>query len=125
MGCFADGDGPYETPPWGPRRTLPAALNTEGLTHEQCAQSAAQAGYEVYALQSHEYCFMGNLPDVAQMRTKLYDGKCSTTPDVQVGGIGCRGMVNNVYSIGAPSMCGLCHFHGSVQAHAVEREREI
>jgi hypothetical protein len=43
---------------------------------------------------------MGSLDDVAQMKTKLYDAKCSTTPCVQVDGIGCTGMINKVYSIG-------------------------
>jgi hypothetical protein len=100
-GCYADGDGPYETPPWGRSRTLPAALDTNGLTHEQCALAAAQAGYEVFALQASGYCFMGTLADVAEMKQKLYDSKCSTTPCVRVDGIGCIGMVNKVYSIGA------------------------
>jgi hypothetical protein len=84
---------------------LPAAIPTNGLTHEQCAQFAAQSGFEVFALQSQGYCFMGTLADVAQMKTKLYDSKCSTTPCVQVDGIGCFGMVNRVYTIGASYLC--------------------
>jgi hypothetical protein len=100
QGCFSDGDGPYTTLPWGSGRTLPAALDTNGFTHEQCALAAAQAGYDVYAMQSERYCFMGNLADVAQMKTKLDHTKCSTTPCVQVDGIGCIVMVNKVYSIG-------------------------
>ncbi len=103
-GCFGDKEGPYTTPPWGSGRTLPGALNTNGFTHEQCALAAAQAGYEVYAMQSHKYCFMGNLADIAQLKTKLDDAKCSTTPCVQTDGIGCLGDVNKIYSIGAYSM---------------------
>ncbi len=80
---------------------MPAALSTSGLTHEQCAHFAAQRNYEVFALQSQGYCFLGNLADVAQMKTRLFDAKCSTTPCAQVDGVGCIGMVNKVYAIGA------------------------
>jgi hypothetical protein len=97
-GCFADGDGLYVTPPWGGGRTLPAALNTVGLTHEQCAQAAVQASYDVFAMQANGVCFMGTLADVAQMKQKLDDVSCSAIPCLQPGG--CAGMVNKVYSIG-------------------------
>ncbi len=80
---------------------MPAALSTSGLTHEQCAQFAAQSNYEVFALQSHGYCFMGGLADVAQMKTKLFDAQCSTTPFTQLDGVGCISMVNKVYTVGA------------------------
>jgi hypothetical protein len=97
-GCFADGDGTYVTSPWGGNRALPAALNTNGFTHEQCAQAAAQAGYDVFAMQANGVCFMGTLADVAQMKQKLDDANCSTT--LCVGGVGCVSLVNKVYSIG-------------------------
>jgi hypothetical protein len=103
MGCYGDGDGPYKSIPGGGKRTLPAALNTGGLTHEQCAQAAGQAGYDVFALQSSGNCFMGTFGDVSQMsaRRKLDDALCSATPCV--AGTTCGGLVNKVYSIGASS----------------------
>jgi hypothetical protein len=98
-GCFADGDGAYVASPWGGTRTLPAALNTNRLTHEQCALAAAQGGYEVYAMQASGYCFMGTLADVVQMKRKLDDSTCSTIPCLTEI---CLGMVNKVYSVGVP-----------------------
>jgi hypothetical protein len=59
-GCFADGVGPYVTA-LGSGRTLPTGFYTKGVTHEQCAQYAAQAGYEVFALQDRGFCFTGPL----------------------------------------------------------------
>ncbi len=97
-GCFDDLDGPYNVPPWGSSRTMPACLNTDGFTHEQCALAAAQAGYEVYAMQSSGFCCMGTLVDVVQTKTKLIDSRCRTTPCL--GGVGCINMINKVYSIG-------------------------
>ncbi len=94
-GCFADGDGPYTSM----NHTLPATLSMDGLTYEQCAQAAGQAGYDVFAIQTSGYCFMGKFDDVAQMKQKLDDATCSTTPCV--GGIGCIQGVNKVYSSGA------------------------
>jgi hypothetical protein len=99
-GCFGDGDGPYQS--WGFSRTLPATLSATGFTHEQCAQAAALAGHEVYALQVEGVCFMGALTDVAQMKTKLDDSVCSTTPCSGLGAVGCVGLVNKVYAIGGP-----------------------
>jgi hypothetical protein len=101
-GCYADLDGPYTVPPWGSSRTLPACLNTNGFTHEQCAIAAALAGYEVYAMQSRGFCCMGTLADVVQTKTQLDDSRCSTTPCL--GGVGCFDMINKVYSIGTPCM---------------------
>jgi hypothetical protein len=101
-GCFADGDGAYVTPPWGGTRTLPAALNNNRFTHEQCALAALQAGYEVYAMQASGYCFMGTLADVVQMKQKLDDSRCTDIPCSEQ--VGCVGMVNKVYSFGAPCM---------------------
>ncbi len=98
IGCFGDGDGPYGSAPWGGSHTLLASLNTDGITHEQCAQAAGQAGYEVYALQGQGVCFMGTLADVAQMERTLDDATCSTTPCV--AGIDCVPSVSKVYSIG-------------------------
>jgi hypothetical protein len=60
-GCFADLDGPYTVPPYGSSRTMPACLNTNRFTHEQCALAAAQAGYEVYAMQSRGFAAWGPL----------------------------------------------------------------
>jgi hypothetical protein len=99
MGCYGDGDGPYTLTPSIASRTLPATLNTDGLTHEQCAQAAGQAGYDVFALQSSGFCFMGTFADVAQMKRKVADATCNTTPCV--GGSGCINLVNKVYSLGA------------------------
>ncbi len=103
-GCFSDGSGPYDAPPWGGGRTLPATLNTNGLTHEQCAQAAAQAGYDVFAMQASGYCFMGTLADVAQMKQKLDDATCNTLPCVGGNPNDCLGLVNKVYFIGAFSV---------------------
>jgi hypothetical protein len=101
-GCFSDGDGPYKTPPWSGTHILPAALNTNNLTHEQCAQAAVQAGYDAFALQGSGVCFMGTLADVAQMKQKLDDATCSTIPCL--GGTGCSVLVNKVYSVGESSL---------------------
>jgi hypothetical protein len=112
-GCFNDTNGPYMTPPWGANHILPAALNTNGLTHEQCAQSAARAGYDVFALQGSGICFTGTLADVAQMKQKLDDATCSTAVCV-----GCVGSVNKVYSIGASSFPALTFGkHGPITQH--------
>jgi hypothetical protein len=103
-GCFADLNGPYTVPPWeGSSRMLPKALNTNGFTHEQCALAAAQAGYEVYAMQASGFCFMGTLVDVVQTKTKLDDSRCSTTPCL--AGVGCFSLINKVYSLGTPCRC--------------------
>jgi hypothetical protein len=99
-GCFADLDGPYDVPPWGSSRTMPACLNTNRFTHEQCALAAAQAGYEVYAMQSKGFCCMGTIVDVVQTKMKLDDSRCSTTPCL--GEVGCFNMINKVYLIGTP-----------------------
>jgi hypothetical protein len=107
-GCFADQHGPYNVPPWGSSRTMPACLNTNGFSHEQCALAAAQAGYEVYAMQSSGFCCMGTLVDVVQTKTKLDDSRCSTTPCL--AGVGCFDMINKVYSIGMP--CRSCMYTG-------------
>jgi hypothetical protein len=101
-GCFGDGEGPYSS--WGYSRTLPATLSSTGFTHEQCAQAAALPGYEVYALQVEGYCFMGTLDDVAQMKRKLDDSICSTTPCSGSGAVGCVGLVNKVYTVGGSFM---------------------
>ncbi len=90
-GCYADGDGPYASPAWGGNRTLPVSLFRYGLSIEQCAYAAALGNYEVFAMQSNGYCFMGSLADVAQMKHKLDDATCTSNP----------GLVNTVYSIGA------------------------
>jgi hypothetical protein len=71
---------------------------------------------------------MGSLADVAQMKTKLYDAKCSTTPCTQVDGIGCTGMVNKVYLIGA-FLCTLpppppTHTPGPIQGPCRSTENE-
>jgi hypothetical protein len=100
-GCYADGDGPYPSAAWGGARTLPATLRTDGLTHEQCAVAAALGNYEVFAMQASGYCFMGTLADVAQMKRKLDDATCNTNPCV--GGVGCIGWVNTVYTLGVSS----------------------
>jgi hypothetical protein len=71
------------------------------MTHEQCAQAAARAGYEVFAMQYSGNCFMGTLADVAQMKWKLDDAKCNTIPCLSKDG--CAGWTNRVYSIGACS----------------------
>ncbi len=94
LGCYGDGDGPYEPPPWGGKRTLPVSLFTWGMTHEQCASAAALGSYEVFALQAGGHCFMGTLADVAQMKRKLDDATCIPSP----------GWANAVYSIGARSV---------------------
>jgi hypothetical protein len=107
-GCFGDGDGPYVTSPWGGGRTLPAALNTNGLTHEQCALSAALANFEVFGMQANGYCFMGTLADVAQMKQKLDDATCNSIPCTS-----CNGNVNRVYSTGlSPMRCSCLLPHG-------------
>jgi hypothetical protein len=98
-GCFGDGDGPYRS--WLQKRTLPGTLNTNGFTHEQCALAAAQAGYEVYAMQLDGYCFMGTFADVAQMKRQFDDSTCNTVPCL--GGVGCIVLLNKVYSIGEPA----------------------
>jgi hypothetical protein len=100
-GCYSDGDGPYTLTPGGASRTLPATLNTDGLTHEQCAQAAGQAGYDVFALQASGNCFMGTIADVVQMKRKLGDDTCGSIPCV--AGPGCAGMVNKVYVMSASS----------------------
>jgi hypothetical protein len=100
-GCYGDGDGPYTLTPGGANRTLPATLNTDGLTHEQCAQAAGQAGYDVFALQASGSCFMGTIADVVKMKRTLPDATCSGIPCV--AGTACGGMVNKVYLISAPS----------------------
>jgi hypothetical protein len=82
---------------------LPAALNTDGFTHEQCAQYAAQAGYEIFALQASGWCLMGTLADVANMQIKLNDYSSSTCPCVRSDEITCKGWVNKVFLIGALS----------------------
>jgi hypothetical protein len=97
-GCYGDGDGPYKSLSWGGNRTLPATLNVYGLTHEQCAQAAGQAGYDIFSLQGQGFCFMGTLYDVSKMKRKLDDTICSTTPCVT--GIGCVSWVSKIYSIG-------------------------
>jgi hypothetical protein len=103
IGCYGDGDGPYvyAALPSGNGRTLPTALTTNGLKHEQCAHYAAQAGYEVFALQATGWCLMGTLGDVAQMKRKLDDVSCSTVPCLQVNNVTCRDQVNKVYLLGA------------------------
>jgi hypothetical protein len=98
VGCYRDGDGPYGWI-WYGTRWLPANLYTDGITHEQCAHAAGQAGYDVFALQTSGYCFMGRFSDVAQMPVKLDDATCSTTPCVD--GVDCADWANKVYSIGA------------------------
>ncbi len=70
---------------------MPVSLFSNGLPIEQCAHAAVLANYEVFAMQSSGYCFMGTLADVAQMKTKLDDATCTTNP----------GWVNTVYTIGA------------------------
>jgi hypothetical protein len=102
IGCYGDGDGPYESQTFsGGNRALPASLFGDRVTHEQCAQAAARIGYEVFALQVSGQCFMGSLSDVAQMKRKLDDARCSAIPCV--GGAGCVEWTNKVYSIGACS----------------------
>ncbi len=101
-GCYSDRNGPYVMSIWGNYpRTLPVALYVNELTHEQCAQAAGLAGYEVFALQGLGHCFMGTFADVDQMKQKFDDGVCNTTPCLVLDG--CLGLVNKVYSIGAPS----------------------
>jgi hypothetical protein len=99
-GCFQDGMGPYETPPWGSGRTLPAALATDGFTVDQCARTAGARGSDIFALQAGGRCFMGTFADLANMAQRLDDATCSTTPCV--GGARCVDMVNKVYSVGLP-----------------------
>jgi hypothetical protein len=103
-GCFGDRDGPYRS--WDRSRTLPAALSATGLTHEQCAQAAVLAGHEVYALQEDGLCFMGALTDVSQMKWKLDDSTCRTTPCS--GGVGCNRLVNKVYTVSEPRKFFVC-----------------
>jgi hypothetical protein len=95
QGCFGDGDGPYDLPRRGGGRTLPATLNINGLTLEQCAQAAGAQAYEVFALQHSGYCFMGQRADLEAMTRKLDNDTCSTTPCLN--GVGCLPMVNKVY----------------------------
>ncbi len=96
LGCYGDGDGPYDTPYWGGKRTLPVSLYTWGMTHEQCAQAAALGSFDVFALQAGGHCFMGTLADVAQMKRKLEDATCAAN----------AGWANAVFSIGAcPVYC--------------------
>lgn len=99
MGCFDDNDGPYNVPPWLGSHTLPACLNTNGFTLEQCALAAAQAGYEVYSIQASGYCCMGPLTDAVQMKTKYDDSECTTIPCYN--GVGCINLVHKVYVVGA------------------------
>jgi hypothetical protein len=132
QGCFKDGSGPYNTFPWGSTRTLPAALNTDGFTIEQCARAAALRGFEVFAIQATGYCFMGTLEDVARMTQRLDDGSCSNIPCVGDGN--CDGWINKVYSIGAHSLflvytitmnCVYKSERGGNRERGREREREM
>ncbi len=95
QGCFGDGDGQYNTAPWGSGRNLPAALNTDGFTLEQCAQAAGAGAYDVFAMQASGYCFLGQLADVGTMKRRLDNAFCMTTPCLN--GIDCVGMVNKVF----------------------------
>ncbi len=106
-GCFADNDGPYDVPPYGGRHTLPACMDTNRLTHEQCALAAAQAGYEVYAMQWYGNCCMGTLADVVQMKTQLDESRCPTVPCYN--GVGCIPEVHKVYTLGAFCGCPVTH----------------
>jgi hypothetical protein len=102
MGCFNDNDGLYNVPPRLGSHTLPACLNTDGFTLEQCALNAAQAGYEVYCIQASRYCCMGPMTDAVQMKTKYDDSQCTTIPCYNEAG--CINLVHKVCVVGASRM---------------------
>jgi hypothetical protein len=94
---------------------LPAALYTNGFTLEQCALAAGAQAYEVFAMQSSGYCFMGQRADLVAMKTRLDNSACSTTPCVN--GVGCVAMVNKAYRFTArrwPDLLMLQHIDAAI-----------
>ncbi len=102
QGCFMDGNGPYQTPPYTPAgRLLPAAI-PGAWTVDQCAREAAKRGFDVFGIEVDGQCFMGSLADVAKMTTKVDDATCSNIPCL--AGLPCVGWAIKVFSIGRSSM---------------------
>jgi hypothetical protein len=97
QGCFQDSSGPYDG-----GNTLPDALNTNGVTIDQCARAAGLRRFDVFALQGSGLCFMGKLADLARIASteKLAESSCSRIPCAI--GVECTARINKVYSIGAP-----------------------